>query len=318
MGRYVLKRLIYAVATILVVSIIIFLAIRILPGDPLIVFYGEEEASTMTEDQRKVTLEKLGYSDSLVVQYGRWIKDIGTGKFGYSFFRNQPISSQIYHRAVLTLEIAFCSVVVAWLVGVPIGLIGALRRNSIIDYASRLFALMFIAVPSFWVALLVVLMLVSQFQWAPPIITIYPWENPWKNLQIVAFPALVLGFAQGAFMARLVRSTLLEVISEDYVRTARAKGLSENVVVLRHALRNALLPVVTLSALLFGFAVGGSVIIEQIFNVRGLGTMLVNAAFDHDLNVIQNLTLVYATVFIVVNLAADLLYGWLDPRIRYN
>ena len=318
MGKYVLRRLIYAVATLWVVSIIIFLVIRILPGDPLVVFYGEEEASAMTEEQRTITLKKLGYSDSLLVQYGRWIKDIGTGKFGYSFFRNQSISSQIYHRGILTVEIAFFSVVVAWLVGVPIGLIGALRRNSIIDYASRLFALMFIAVPSFWVSLLIVLMLVSWFHWTPPIITIYPWENPWGNFQIVMFPALVLGFAQGAFMARLVRSTLLEVISEDYVRTARAKGLGERAVVMRHALRNALLPVVTLSALLFGFAVGGSVIIEQIFNVRGLGTMLVNAAFDHDLNVIQNLVLVYATVFIIVNLSADLLYGWLDPRIRYN
>jgi peptide/nickel transport system permease protein len=210
------------------------------------------------------------------------------------------------------------ALVVSWLVGLPIGILSAIRPNGWADTVARSLSILFIAIPGFWLGLLMVLALLFWFGYKAPILVIHLWEDPWQNFQLVIGPALVLGLAQGAYIARMSRSCLLEVIREDYVRTARAKGAVERAVVLRHALPNALLPVITISGVLLGFVLGGSVAVEQAFGVPGLGRSLVTAIIERDIIVVQNLVLLYALIFVAVNVLVDLSYAWLDPRIRYQ
>jgi peptide/nickel transport system permease protein len=216
------------------------------------------------------------------------------------------------------LEIAVLATLLSWMIGFPVGIISALRPNTRMDYAGRFFSILFVAIPGFWLGLVAVLTLILWFDYKAPILPVYPWENPWQNLQMVAGPAVVMGLGFGGFVARIVRSSLLEVIQEDYVRTARAKGVHEQLVIARHALRNAILPVITWSSLFLGVALGGSVAIEKAFGVPGLGLTMIDAILDRDLPVVQNLVLLYVVVFVVVNLITDLSYAWLDPRIRYD
>jgi len=198
-----------------------------------------------------------------------------------------------------------------------VGIVSAIRPNSLSDNVARSLAILFIAIPGFWLGMLIVLGLLFWFGYKAPIIIVQFWQSPWQNLQIVIGPAIVLGLAQGAYIARMSRSCLLEVIGEDYVRTARAKGAQERSVVLGHALPNALLPVITISGVLLGFVLGGSVAVEQAFGVPGLGRSLVTALIERDIIVVQNLVLLYAVIFVFVNFVVDLSYAWLDPRIRY-
>jgi peptide/nickel transport system permease protein len=204
------------------------------------------------------------------------------------------------------------------LIGFPVGIISALRPNSRTDYASRIFSILFVAIPGFWLGLVVVLALILWFDYKAPILPVYPWENLQKNIEMVAGPALIMGLGFAGFVARMVRSSLVEVLHEDYVRTARAKGLHEQVVIVRHTLRNAILPVITWSSLFLGVALGGSVAIEKAFGVPGLGLTMIDAILDRDLPVVQNLVMLYTIVFVVVNLITDMSYAWLDPRIRYD
>ena len=317
MTAYIIRRLIYAVPTLLGVSMLIFLAMRVLPGDPLTAMYGTQVVTVREADRERIEAE-LGLSDPLIVQYGNWLKDIGKGELGTSFWRDDKVSDLIKRRGPLTLEIAVLSILVSWLVGLPVGIVSALKQNSLLDYAARLFTVAFLAIPAFWLASLMVLLMVLKFGYAPPLGTIDLWEDPKKNLEIVWGPSVVLGLAVSAYIARMTRSTLLEVIREDYIRTARAKGLAEMIVVLRHALRNALLPVITLSGVLFGFLLGGTVVVEQAFNVPGLGRAMIAAIIELDYIVIQNLVLLYAAAFVFINLITDLSYAFLDPKVRYS
>ncbi len=317
MQGYILRRILYAIPTLIGVSIIIFLAMRVVPGDPVVVMFGDEPELIRPEDRAKIEAD-LGLSDPLVVQYGNWIKEIGTGKLGTSFWRGDTVADLIKRRGPLTVEIAIIAIILAWLIGVPVGILSALHQNTVADYLARFFTVIFLAVPSFWLASLAVLVFLLVWGWGAPLGVIDIWDDPIKNMQIVLRPAIVLGLAVSAYIARMTRSTLLETIREDYIRTARAKGLRERVVVWRHALRNTMLPVVTLSGVLFGFMLGGSVVLEQAFNVPGLGRAMVEAFVDIDYIVIQNLVLLYGGVFVVINLLIDVSYAWLDPRIRYN
>jgi len=260
----------------------------------------------------------LGLSAPLPVQYGRWLIDIGAGRLGKSFFRGDTVADLILHRGPISAEIALLSFIISWLVGLPVGILSAFKPNSLPDSLARALSVLFIAIPGFWLGMLVVLALLFWFGYKAPILIVHFWQDPWQNLQIVIGPALVLGLAQGAYIARMSRSCLLEVIGEDFVRTARAKGLRERLVVLRHALPNALLPVVTISGVLLGFVLGGSVAVEQAFGVPGLGRALVVAVIERDIIVVQNLVLLYAAIFVAVNVLVDLSYAWLDPRIRYG
>ena len=318
MQKYLLRRGLFALSTVIGVSLIVFVVLRILPGDPLVALLGVEAHSKMTPADRVIIMKDLGLSDSLPVQYVRWLGDIATGQLGKSFFRGDTVRDLILHRGPLSAEIAILALIISWLVGLPVGILSAVRPNGWADAVTRFLSILFIAIPGFWLSMLLVLALLFWFGYKSPILVVHLWEDPWQNLQIVIGPAIVLGLAQGAYIARMSRSCLLEVIREDYVRTARAKGAVERAVVLRHALPNALLPVVTISGVLLGFVLGGSVAVEQAFGVPGLGRALVTAIIERDIIVVQNLVLLYALIFVMVNALVDLSYAWLDPRIRYQ
>jgi peptide/nickel transport system permease protein len=316
--KYLLRRALFALGTLIGVSLIIFVVLRILPGDPLVAILGVEGHAKMTPADREVLMRDLGLSDSLPLQYAHWMRDIATGQLGKSFFRGDTVTDLILHRGPLSAEIAILALIISWLVGLPVGILSAIRPNGWADAVVRSLSVLFIAVPGFWLGLLIVLALLFWFGYKAPIIIVQLWENPWQNFQLIIGPAVVLGLAQGAYIARMSRSCLLEVIREDYVRTARAKGTVERSVVLRHALPNALLPVITISGVLLGFVLGGSVAVEQAFGVPGLGRALVVAIVERDIVVVQNLVLLYAGIFVLVNVLVDMSYAWLDPRIRYQ
>ena len=318
MQKYIVRRLLYAIPGLFGITLIIFFTLRILPGDPLAILYGDGGRENLTDADIAEIKHQLGIDKALVLQYGDWMKDVFTGKMGESFWRGDSVSEMIIRRGPLTAEIAVIAVLISWLIGLPVGILGAVRQNGIADYVSRFFTIIFLAVPSFWVAILVVVFSLLVFNYRPPLGIIQLWEDPFRNLQIVIAPGVVLGLATSAYIARMARTTLLEVIRDDYVRTARAKGLPERTVVLRHALRNALLPVITLSGVLFGLLLGGSVAVELAFTVPGLGSALVQAFTERDFVVVQNLVLLYGVIFVFVNLSIDLAYAWLDPRIRYT
>ena len=318
MQKYLIRRVLFAVVTLLGVSISIFVIMRVLPGDPLVAILGVEGHARMMPADRERIMADLGLSDPLPVQYVRWLRDIGTGQLGKSFFRGDTVAEQIMHRGPISAEIAILSLIVSWLVGLPVGILSAFRPNSIPDAVARALSVLFIAIPGFWLGMLIVLALLFWFGYKSPMVIVQLWQDPWQNLQIVVGPGVVLGLAQGAYIARMSRSCLLEVIGEDFVRTARAKGLKEGLVVMRHALPNALLPVITISGVLLGFVLGGSVAVEQAFGVPGLGRAMVSAVIERDIIVVQNLVLLYAVIFVLVNVLVDLSYAWLDPRIRYS
>ena len=318
MQKYLVRRALFALGTLVGVSIVIFVVLRVLPGDPLVAILGVEGHSRMTPADRVRIMADLGLSAPLPVQYARWISDISAGQLGKSFFRGDTVAELIAHRGPISAEIGILALVISWVVGLPVGILSAFKPNSIPDGLARALSVFFIAVPNFWMGMLIVLGLLFWFGYKAPIRVVQVWQDPWQNFQSVIGPALVLGLAQGAYIARMSRSCLLEVIGEDFVRTARAKGLRERFVVMRHALPNAMLPVITISGVLLGFVLGGSVAVEQAFGVPGLGKALVTAVIERDIIVVQNLVLFYALIFVAVNVLVDLSYAWLDPRIRYQ
>jgi peptide/nickel transport system permease protein len=317
MSKYLARRALFALTTLVGVSVIIFVVLRVLPGDPLVAILGVEGIARMMPADRVRIMHDLGLSDPLPVQYVHWLRDIASGQLGKSFFRGDTVAELILRRGPISAEIGILALIVSWLVGLPVGILSAVKPNSLVDNVARSGAILFIAIPGFWLGMLIVLALLFWFGYKAPIIIVQLWDSPWQNFQIIIGPAIVLGLAQGAYIARMSRSCLLEVIHEDYVRTARAKGALERNVILNHALPNALLPVITISGVLLGFVLGGSVAVEQAFGVPGLGRALVTALVERDIIVVQNLVLLYAVIFVMVNLLVDLSYAWLDPRIRY-
>jgi peptide/nickel transport system permease protein len=318
MYSYIMRRLAFGVVTVIGVSIVVFVVMRILPGDPLIAIFGPEGFTKLTAEQRAGYMAELGLSDPLVVQYLRWVGQIANGSFGKSFFRSENVADMILRRGPLTGEIALLSVVLSWIVGIPVAIISALRPNSVSDNVARFLSILFLAVPGFWVGMLIVLGLLFWFGYRAPLANVSLFVDPWANLQIVIGPAIVLGMGQAAYIARMARSSLLEVVREDYVRTARAKGLSGRLVISLHALPNALLPVITLSGILLGFVLAGSIPVERAFGTPGLGYAMYTAVSERDVFVMQNLVFVYAVVFVLLNILVDLTIAWLDPRIRYQ
>jgi peptide/nickel transport system permease protein len=319
MRKYLGQRLLIAIPTLFGVTLLIFIAMRVLPGDPLSAISGEGGGTyVLSKEQLQAARVSLGLDRPYVVQYLDWLRDILRGDLGKSFWRGEPIRELIFRRAPISGQIALMAIILSWVIGLPVGLVGALWRNSLTDYASRFVVTFFMAIPSFWVGLMVVLSLVLAFTWRPPLTIVYLWDDPIRNLQMTAGPALVLGVALAAMMARITRSSVLEVLGEDYVRTARAKGLHERIVVWRHALVNAMLPILTVSGTALGALLGGSVAVERAIGVPGLGLALVFAVAERDWMLIQNLVLLYGTIFVLINLVIDVSYGWFDPRIRYQ
>lgn len=318
MLRYVARRLGLGALTVLGVSIVVFLIMRILPGDPLVAILGTDGMQRLTEEQRTAYLTDLGLNEPLWAQYLGWMGDVLRGEFGRSFFRSESVAEMIMRRGPLTAQIAVLSVVISWIVGIPVAIVSALRPNSVADGVVRVVSIFFLAVPGFWLGMLIVLGMLFAFGYRAPLTGADLFENPWTTMQIIAGPALVLGLGQAAYIARMARSSLLEVVREDYVRTARAKGVPARAVIRLHALPNALLPVITLSGILLGFVLAGSIPVERAFAAPGLGQAMFQAVSERDIFVMQNLVFLYAVVFVVLNIMVDILIAWLDPRIRYQ
>jgi peptide/nickel transport system permease protein len=292
---------------------------RVLPGDPLAMIYGESTGIyVLTEEELAAARASLGLDQPLPLQYFSWIADVLRGDLGHSFWINTPISDTIIRRGPITAQIALVSIVLSWLVGMPVGVISALWRESLLDNVLRFLVTLFMAIPSFWLGLTMILFTVLVCNWRPSITIVQFWENPSENLLMIAGPSLAMGIGIGAIIARMTRTTVLEVLREDYVRTARAKGLNDWLVIVRHVLKNAMLPVITLSGLALAGLLGGSVAVERAFGFPGLGMALAQGAVERDWMMVQNLTLLFAVTFVFINLGIDLLYAWIDPRIRYE
>lgn len=315
--RYIARRLLLYIPMLLLLTLLVFVLMRVIPGDPaLLILAGSGEGSFSKQDLANLRRE-LGTDRPVIVQYVDWLGGLLRGDLGTSLFYRTPIVQELGPRLPATFELAMMAGLASLLCALPLGTLSAVKQDSLLDYLARLFTFTGISVPIFVIGLMLVYLLVRFFNWFPPLGYATLWEDPWTNVQQMFFPALALAFFELNFAARVTRSAMLEVLREDYVRTARAKGIHELRVVLLHALRNASLPIVTVAAWSFARLLGGTIIIERIFLVPGMGTLLLDAITARDYTLIQSIVLVYATVVLTANLLVDILYSWLDPRIRY-
>ena len=319
MQQYIFKRVLLLIPTLLLVTIIVFALIRVIPGDPaLLVLVGPSGEGTFTEEQLEEMRRRLGTDRPVHEQYGVWMWGLLRGDLGDSIFYERPVTDQLGEAVPVTLELAVIGMLFSFIIAVPLGVVAALKQDTIVDHLAGLISFTGIGVPTFVVGVLIIYLLVTIFGWLPPLGYADLWSDPGKNLQQMIFPALALAFYNLAFTARVTRSSMLEVLREDYIRTARSKGLAERVVIFLHGLKNACLPVITVSGWQLARLMGGTVIIESIFLVPGMGRLLVESIFQRDYPLIQVEVLVIATMILFVNLVVDIGYGLLDPRIRYG
>ena len=305
------------IPTLLGVAVLVFLMLRVAPGDIVELKYAGTGAFAPKEvlDQERA---QLGLDKPLWQQFLLWMWGIVRLDFGNSMWTGRPITYEIRIRLELSLELAIMATLVAILISVPLGALAALKQDTWIDYAVRIFSIAGLSIPSFWLGIIIILGFLIFFRWLPPLTFTSFWVDPKANLTQLIWPALAVGYRYSAVATRMTRSAVLEVLREDYIRTARAKGLLEKVVLVRHALKNALLPVITVIGLEFAFLIGGLVVTEQVFNLNGIGMLFVESITRRDYTMTQALVLLVSFVFIFVNFAVDLLYAWLDPRIRYQ
>ena len=313
---FVGRRFLLMIPTIIGISIIIFLMVRLMPGDIVDVLLGGDAVAT--EEQKQQVREQLGLTGSYPEQYWSWASGVVTGDFGESYRNTEPVADVLSRAVPITLELMILALLIATLIGIPLGVISAVRRDSVSDYASRVGGLVGISIPSFWLATLLLLFTSRVFGWVPPITYVKFFDDPLTNLSQFILPAISISVFTLAIVMRMVRATMLEVLSQDYVRTARAKGVQHRLVVYRHALRNALIPVVTIIGFEIGILMGGAAIVEIIFGLPGVGYVLLNAIFNRDYPVVQGATLLIAVIFVVSNTVVDIVYGWLDPRISHG
>lgn len=316
MRQYAIKRIGLFIPTVLLVTIIVFVVMRLIPGDPALAILSADDAVYTQEELAQLRAE-LGTDRPIPIQYFEWISGFLRGDFGTSYWWGGPVMERLGERIPVTIELAILGILLAVVCAVPLGVISAIRPDSPLDYASRIFTLVGISIPTFFSGILLTLLLIRAFGWLPPLGYEDIWEDPWTNIKQLVLPALALGFYDMAFIARVTRSSMMEILREDYMRTARAKGLRELIVLSRHGLKNAVLPVLTISGWQFGRLFGGTVIIEKIFLIPGVGQLLIDAIYQRDFPTIQAVIVIVALSIVVVNLLVDLLYGWLDPRIRY-
>jgi peptide/nickel transport system permease protein len=313
---YVVQRLVIALLTLLGMSMVIFALLRLAPGDIVDILFST--AGYVSPSEKQAIMKELGIDRPYWVQYVDWIRQILTGDLGKSYRYDQPAWQIIRPLVPVTLELAALSTLFAVLIGVPTGVISAVRQDTTLDYVLRLFSLAGLSMPAFWLAMVIILCLVTWFAWIPPLSYVSPFQD--LKLHAVQFllPALAVGYRSSALIMRITRSSLLEVMREDYIRTAWAKGQTGRVVIWRHALKNALLPVVTVIGIEFAFLIGGLVVTETVFNLPGVARFLVQAILWRDYPIVQNLVMFIAVVVILSNLLVDMLYGVLDPRVRYG
>jgi peptide/nickel transport system permease protein len=314
MRRYVIGRLLLMIPTLIGVAILTFVIMRAVPGDIVALRYAGSSVPQDVIDQER---HLLGLDKPMWAQFVDWMSSISRGDLGQSLWTGHSVIEEVQVRVPLSIELAILATLFAVLLAIPLGVVAAVKQDTWVDYAIRVFSIGGLAMPSFWIGIMMVLITLTLWGWAPPVVFTPLFEDPVANLAGLILPAIAVGYRYSAVSMRMTRSTVLEVLREDYVRTARAKGLRETLVVVRHALRNALLPVVTVVSLEFAFLIGGLVVTEQVFNLNGIGKLLVDAVAHRDYPLIQALVLLLASVFVIVNFIVDLIYVVLDPRIRY-
>jgi peptide/nickel transport system permease protein len=303
--------------TLLGVAILTFVVMRIVPGDIVELRYagsGGAVAPEVIQGERHA----LGLDKPILAQFADWMGAVVHLDFGKSLWTDHPVMDEVKIRLGLSVELAVLATLLAIALAIPLGVLAAVHRDTWIDYAIRIFSIGGLAMPSFWIGILMILVLLTLFHWAPPLFFTPLWENPLANLSQLIWPAIAVGYRYSAVAMRMTRSSVLEVLGEDYIRTARAKGVSEQLVVVKHALRNSLLPVITVISLEFAFLIGGLVVTEQVFNLNGLGKLLVDAVAHRDYTLIQALVLLMAAIFVFINFIVDMLYVVFDPRVRYT
>jgi peptide/nickel transport system permease protein len=318
MRTYLAKRLLLIIPTLFGVAAVVFVIMRVIPGDVTLLILGGDQTGRIDPQQVAAMRHQLGLDQPLLVQFGTWLWGVLRLDFGTSLWTGEPVIEEVLIRLPLSLEVAILATIVSVLLAIPLGMLAAVRQDSWVDYIVRVVSIGGQAIPSFWVGILVILFLVIYFGWGPPLEFTPPWVDPWANFQQLVWPVATVGYRYAAVTTRMTRSTVLEVLREDYIRTAWAKGLRERVVVIRHALKNAMLPVITLIGTEFAFLIGGLVVTETVFTLNGVGRFVVDAVAHRDYPVVQALVFLIALCFVVVNLLIDLTYAWLDPRIRYH
>jgi peptide/nickel transport system permease protein len=314
---YLANRALLMIPTLVGVAILIFFMLRVVPGD-IVEVKLRGDGGSVTQETIEKERARLGLDQPMIVQFGQWMTGLATLNLGNSMWTDRPVVEEIGLRLELTLQVAVMATVIAILIAIPLGTLSALFKDTWIDYTIRIVTIAGLAVPSFWLGMIIILGLLYLFNWLPPITYTPFYVDPVANISQLIWPALAVGYRYAAVVARMVRSSIVEVMKEDYIRTARAKGVYEKLVVSRHAMRNAMLPAITVIGLEFAFLIGGLVVTEQVFNLNGLGRLFVQAISRNDFTLIQSIVMLIAVVFILSNLVVDLLYAWLDPRIRYG
>ena len=316
MARYLAERLLIAIPTLIGAVTLAFLMLRVLPGDvvDLLLAEGSGDRPSLSLS-RSLLEEELGRDRPLHVHYLYWVRDFLVGDMGNSLYTGKSVAKELLNRLPLTLQLALMAEALSLAIGIPVGILSAVHQDKGLDRVLRFWSIFFLAVPTFWLGLLVVLMGALVFDWIPPLGYHLLWKDPGANLAQLIWPALILASHESARVSRMTRSSMLEVLREDYIRTARAKGLKEHLVLTRHALKNALIPIVTFTSVYFGTLLGGVVVLERIFSIPGLGSLFLESILFRDYTVIQALVFLLAAGFILINLVVDILYGWLDPRI---
>lgn len=316
MRTFLLRRSLSTLAGILALSIVVFTLIRLVPGDAVTMWLGQE--GSMSPEVQQTLRKMFGLTDPPLVQYGQWLADLLQGNLGYSFRSRQAVVPQITQALPVTIELAVLSMLVSLLVALPLGILSATRRNTPLDFVARVFGLIGLSMPSFWIGVLLILVSSTVFNWLPSLIFVSFFKDPVENLKQMAMPSIALALPLMGVVMRMTRSAMLEVLNQDYMRTARAKGLAEATVLTRHALRNAMIPIVTVIGIQLGRLLGGAVIIEQIFGLPGIGSLLISAITERDYPMVQGTVLLVGTLFILVQFLVDLSYAYIDPQIRYT
>jgi peptide/nickel transport system permease protein len=317
MLRYTINRTLMMIPTLIGVAVLVFFMLRVVPGDVVEVKLRGDGGS-VTQETIEIERKRLGLDKPLLNQFGDWMVGLATLDLGKSMWTERPVIDEIGTRLELSLEVAILATIFAVLLAIPLGTTAALMRGTWIDYVVRIATIGGLSIPSFWFGMLISMFLLGLFNWLPPITFTPIYVDPIANLTQLIWPALAVGYRYCAVVARMIRSSLLEVLNEDYIRTARAKGVFEKVVISRHALRNALLPAITVIGVEFAFLIGGLVVTEQVFNLNGIGKLFVQSVSRNDFTMIQGMVMLLAAIYVVVNLVVDLLYAVFDPRIRYT
>jgi peptide/nickel transport system permease protein len=315
MANYIIRRLLASVLVLFIMSLVVFRLVHWLPGDALLVKLGE--AGRIPPDKLAEARAEMGIDKPLATQYLTWLGGVVRGDLGDSLIWDDSVWDRIRKGLPITLELAVLASIVALLIAIPVGVLSAIRQDSLVDYVARVTAIAGLAIPSFWLATLALLYSQLWFGWSPELTYTPFFDDPWTNLQTFALPSLILGFGLGASLTRMTRSTVLEVLRNDYIRTARAKGLRDRMVIGRHVLKNAMIPVVTIFGLQFTGLLGGSVIMESLFSLPGVGGVTLQAVQQRDYTQIQGNALFLGAIALIINIVIDVSYAWLDPRIRY-